>query len=172
MDSFKRGSLTRNSIDTLSSTRSLVLAISSQLLKNIPQCWNHSKTSSRSWTKKGHIDEEQYNIHGIRMDKDINGQIVFRTAGIVQESFQCSKCLTRFHQVNIHLERLRIIKSKETEKKATANMKHDELVQANKIVEFICSKLLHDGIIDEGAEFCEEHMQLCLMKIFSKLKNP
>jgi hypothetical protein len=42
--------------------------------------------------KKGHIDEEQYDICGIRMDKDINGQDVFRTAGIAQESFQRSKC--------------------------------------------------------------------------------
>jgi hypothetical protein len=25
--------------------------------------------------KKGHIDEEQYNTHGIRMNKDINGKI-------------------------------------------------------------------------------------------------
>jgi len=29
--------------------------------------------------EKGHIDEEQYDIRGIRMDKDINGQDVFRT---------------------------------------------------------------------------------------------
>jgi hypothetical protein len=42
--------------------------------------------------KKGHIDEEQYDIRGIRMDKDINGQDVFRTACIAQESFQRSKC--------------------------------------------------------------------------------
>ncbi len=46
--------------------------------------------------EKGHIDidEEQYDIRGIRMDKDISGQDVFRTAGIAQESFQRSKCLT------------------------------------------------------------------------------
>ncbi len=114
--------------------------------------------------EKGHIDEEQYDIRGIRMDKDINGQDVFRTADIAQETFQCSKCLTHFHQVNMHLERLQIIKSKETEKKATANMKHDELIQANKkVVEVICSKLLRDGIIDEGAEFCKEHMKLCMV---------
>ena len=85
------------------------------------------------------------------------------------------KCLTHFHQVNMHLEHLQIIKSKETEKKSTANMKHDELVQANKkVIELICSKLLLfcDGIIDEGAEFCEDHMKLCSLKIFSKLTNP
>ncbi len=123
--------------------------------------------------EKGHIDEEQYNIRGIRMDKDINRQDVFRTAGIAQESFQCSKCLTHFHQVNMRLEQLQIIKSKETEKKATANMKHDELIQANKkVIEVICTKLLRDGIIDEGAEFCKEHMKLCSMKMLSELTNP
>ena len=52
--------------------------------------------------------------------------------------------------MHLELERLQIIKSKETEKKATTNMKHDELVQAKKkVVELICSKLM-----DEGAEFC------------------
>jgi len=34
----------------------------------------------------------------------------------------------------MHLKRLQIIKSKENEKKVTANMNHDELVQANKKV--------------------------------------
>ena len=123
--------------------------------------------------KFGHIDEEQFDVRGIKMDKDINGQDVFRTAGIAQESFQCSKCLTHFHQVDMHLERLQIIKSKENEKKVTSNMKHDELVQANKtVVEVICSKLLRDGIIDDGAEVGEDHMKLCSMKIFSELTNP
>ena len=59
----------------------------------------------------------------------------------------------------MHLKRLQIIKSKETEKKATANMKHDELVQANKkVVELICIKLLRDGIIDDDAEVGKDHM--------------
>ena len=112
--------------------------------------------------KFGHIDEEQFDVRGIRMDKDINGQDVFRTVGIAQESFQQSKCLTHFHQVNMRLKRLQIIKSKETEKKVTANMKHDELVQANKkVVELICIKLLRDGIIDDDAEVGEDHMKLC-----------
>ena len=54
-----------------------------------------------------------------------------------------------------------------------ANMKHDELVQTNKrVVEVICSKLLRDGIIDDGAEVCEDHMKLCSMKILSELTNP
>ncbi len=73
----------------------------------------------------------------------------------------------------MRLERLQIIKSKETEKKATPIMKHDELVQANKkVVEIICSKLLRDGILDGGAEVGEDHMKLCSMKILSGLMNP
>ncbi len=45
--------------------------------------------------------------------------------------------------MNLHKEHLQIIKSKEIEKKTAANMKHKELVDANKkIVELICKKLL------------------------------
>jgi len=70
----------------------------------------------------------------------------------------------------VHLEQHQIIKS---QKKATANMKHDELVQANeKVVELICIKLLRDGIIGDGAEVGKDHMKLCSMKIFSELTNP
>jgi hypothetical protein len=54
--------------------------------------------------EKGHIEEEHFDICGIRMDKDINGQDVFRTACIAQKSFQLSKFLTHFHQVNMRLE--------------------------------------------------------------------
>ena len=40
------------------------------------------------------------------------------------------------------------------------NMKHEELVQANKkVVEVICSKLVCDGIIDGGTEVDEDHMK-------------
>jgi hypothetical protein len=52
-------------------------------------------------------------------------------------------------------------------------MKHNELVQANKkVIEVICSKLLRDGINNDSAEICEDHMKLCSMKIFSELTNP
>jgi hypothetical protein len=91
---------------------------------------------------KEHIHEEHADVCGIRMDKDINGQNVFRTAGIAQESFQCSKCLTHSHQVNMRLDCLQIIKSKEIQKKETANLKHGELVVApRKVVEINCKKL-------------------------------
>ena len=73
--------------------------------------------------EKEHIEEEHFDVCGIRMDKDINGQDVLRTASIAQESYQRSKCLTHLHQVNMRLERLHIIKSNKTEKKVSANMK-------------------------------------------------
>jgi hypothetical protein len=60
------------------------------------------------------------------MDKDINGKEVIRSANISQESYQRSKCLTHLHQMNLHLEHVQTIKSKEIEKKTTANMKHEE----------------------------------------------
>ena len=123
--------------------------------------------------EKGHIDEDHFDVSGIRMDKDINRQNVFRTTGIAQESFQHSKCLTHSHQINMRLDCLQIIKSKEILKKETANLKLGELVEANrKVVEIICKKLKQEGIIREDSEDGEEHMQLCTMKIFSQLTKP
>ncbi len=49
-----------------------------------------------------------------------------RRANVSQESYQHSKCLTQLHQVDLRLERLQTIKSKEIQKKTTANMKHKE----------------------------------------------
>jgi hypothetical protein len=57
------------------------------------------------------------------MDKMFSEQQVLH-----KRAFNAQKCLTHFHQVNMRLERLHIIKTKESEKKATTNMKHDELV--------------------------------------------
>ncbi len=49
-----------------------------------------------------------------------------RPANVPQESYQRLKCLTHLHQVDLHLEGLQTIKSKEIQKKTTANMKHEE----------------------------------------------
>ncbi len=59
----------------------------------------------------------------------------------------------------MHLERLQILKLKDIEKKATANMKHNELVQSNKnVVKLICKKLLRDGLINEDVGVCKDHL--------------
>jgi hypothetical protein len=123
--------------------------------------------------EEGQIPEEHFDLLGVRIDKDIHGNDVIRAVNLSQESSQHSKCVTHSHQVDLQLEHLQTIKSEEIEKKTTANMKHEELVQANKkVVEVICSKLVYDGLIDECAEVCEEHMNLCSMKILSELTNP
>jgi hypothetical protein len=92
--------------------------------------------------EKGHIHEDTFDVCGIRMNTDVNGNNVFRTAGIAQERFQRSQCLDHSHQVDMHLECLHIINSKEIQKKEKANMKHVELVDANKkVVEIICKEV-------------------------------
>jgi hypothetical protein len=122
--------------------------------------------------EKGHIPEEHFDVCGIRSDKDINGNNVLRTAGISQESFQRSKCLTHSHQVSMRLECLQIIISKEIKKKETANMKHAELVDANKnVVVLICKKLQQEGIIGENADVGEQHVPLCTNKIFKQVNK-
>ncbi len=100
------------------------------------------------------------------MDKDINGKEIIRSANISQENnYQRSKCLTHLHQVNLCLDRVQTIKSREIEKKTTSNMKHEEIVDANgKVVELICMKLVRDGIIGEGADVSKDHMKLRSMK--------
>ncbi len=44
--------------------------------------------------EEGHINEDNLDVCGIRMDVDVNRKKVFRTAGIAEESSQQSKCLT------------------------------------------------------------------------------
>jgi hypothetical protein len=41
-----------------------------------------------------------------------------------------------------------------------------------RVIKIICNKLWKKSIIGEDTEVREEHMQLCTMKIFSKLTNP
>jgi hypothetical protein len=122
--------------------------------------------------EEGHIPEEHFDLCGIRMDKDIHGKDVVRAATITQERYQRSKCLTYSRKVDMRLERLQIIKSKEIEKKETANLKHMELVEANsKVVGVICNKLQQDNVIRVD-ECGEEYVNLCTMKMFSELNKP
>jgi hypothetical protein len=38
--------------------------------------------------KEGHINNDHFDVCGIRMDVDVNGKLFFTTAGVVQESYQ------------------------------------------------------------------------------------
>jgi hypothetical protein len=51
-------------------------------------------------------------------------------------------------------------------------MKHTKLVNTNyRVIEIVCNKLQIESIIREDTEVRKEPMQLCTMKIFSKLMN-
>ena len=122
--------------------------------------------------EEGLIPEEHFNLCGVWTDKNINGNVVIMLMNISQESYQRSN-LTHPHQVDLRLEPLLATKPKEIKKKTTANMKHNELVNANKkVVKLICKKLLWDGIIGKDTGVGEYHMKLCSMKIVSELTNP
>jgi hypothetical protein len=51
--------------------------------------------------EEGHIPKEQFDLLGVRIDKDIHGNDVIRAVNISQESYQRSKCLTHSHQVDL-----------------------------------------------------------------------
>ncbi len=94
MDSFKQGSSTRNSIAVFN--KILATCRQQPTLEEYHTVVESFADFLDIVNEKGHIDDEQYDIRGIRMDKDINGQDVFRTAGIAQESFQRSNVSLTF----------------------------------------------------------------------------
>jgi hypothetical protein len=126
----------------------------------------------RIMDEEGHIPEDYFDLCGIKIDKDIHSKDVVRAATTTQESYQRSKCLTHSRKVNMRLEHLQIIKTKEIEKEETANLEHMELVASNsKVVRILCNKLKQDNVI--GVNQCgEEYVNLCMMKMFSELTNP
>jgi hypothetical protein len=70
-------------------------------------------------------------------------------------------------------EHVQTLKSKEIEKKETANMKHIELVEANKkVVNVICNKLCQETVISDNSDNSAEHIKFFTLKIFSRLTNP
>ncbi len=71
----------------------------------------------------GHIDEELYDLYGVVRDRDINGNEVFRNAGISQESYQRAKCLTHKYQVHLRKQQILQLQKKERQKEELANAK-------------------------------------------------
>ncbi len=74
--------------------------------------------------EQGHIPDQYFDDFGVRMDKDVHGKVVVRSATIAQESYQQSKCLSRKYQKNLRPERHQSIQAKVTEKMMAENAKH------------------------------------------------
>ncbi len=45
--------------------------------------------------EQGHIPDQYFDDCGVRMDKDVHGKVIVRSAMIAQESYQRSKCLSQ-----------------------------------------------------------------------------
>jgi hypothetical protein len=56
--------------------------------------------------EQGRIPEDVFDDLGFPCDKDVYGHEVLRAAGILQESYQRSKCLTHEFQINLCQELL------------------------------------------------------------------
>ena len=121
--------------------------------------------------EQGHIPDQYFDDCGVRMDKDVHGKVVVRSATIAQESYQRSKCLSHEYQKKLRRERHQSIQAKVTEKMMAENAKHQLRIVANsEVVALLCQKLQKEKVIGED-EFGEEHLEKCTIEIFAGLSN-
>ena len=99
--------------------------------ENIIRNFNHYLSIME---EQGHIPDQYFDDFGVRMDKDVHGKVVVRSATIAQESYQRSKCLSHEYQKNLRRERLQSIQAKVTKKMMAENAKHQLRIDANKEV--------------------------------------
>jgi hypothetical protein len=92
--------------------------------------------------EQGHIPDQYFDDYGVRMDMDIHGKVVVRSATIAQESYQGSTCLSQKYQKNLCCKHLQLIKAKATNKMMAENAKHQLRIDANRgVVALIFHKL-------------------------------
>jgi hypothetical protein len=121
--------------------------------------------------EQGHIPDQYFDDCGVRMDKDVHGKVVVRSATIAQESYQRSKCLSHEYQKNLRHERHQSIQAKVTEKMMAENAKHQLRIVANsEVVAVLYQKLQKEKVIGED-EFGEEHLEKCTVGVFAGLSN-
>lgn len=125
--------------------------------------------------EQGHIPEDEFNAMGIVRDKDRHGNEQLRSAGISQENFQRSKCLTHEFQVDLRKQRREQLRLKQEQKMQRANDKHLEKVNANReVIDKLCRKLCAAGLIDGDEETCtcdEELVAQCTVEMFGELNR-
>jgi hypothetical protein len=122
--------------------------------------------------EQGHIPDQYFDDFEVRMDKEVHGKVVVRSATIAQESYQWSKCLSHEFQKNLHCEHLQSIQAKVTKKMIAENAKHQLRIDANReVIHIICHKLQKEDVIGDD-EFGEVHLEKCTLEIFTGLTNP
>jgi hypothetical protein len=115
---------------------------------------------------EGRIPEHVFDELDFPKDKDANGNVVLRNAGISQESFQRSKCMTHIHQVELRKERMEQLQAEQQRRDEVNQQKLEAQVNALRVIE---AKLL-DRITDcEDAS--ERELEYCSIEDFATLKS-
>ena len=112
----------------------------------------------QAMVEQGFIPEEYFDLYGIAVDRDMNGDEVLKLATIAQESHQRSKCLTHEFQVHLRKERLLHIQRKERQRKEVVNSKHQELIDANRETVHLLNKMCQKKGLIGDSYFGEEHL--------------
>jgi hypothetical protein len=137
-------------------------------MKNIIANFNHYLSIME---EQGHIPEQYFDDCEVRMDKDIHGKVVVRSATIAQESYQWSKRLSHKFQKNLHRECLQLIQAKVTKKMMAENTKHQLRINENReVIDIICHKLQKENVIGDD-KFGEVHLEKCTQEMFAGLTN-
>ena len=123
----------------------------------------------QAMVEQGFIPEEYFDLYGIAVDRDMNGDEVLKLATIAQESHQRSKCLTHEFQVHLRKERLLQIQRKERQRKEVVNSKHQELIDANRETVHLLNKMCQKKGLIGDSDFGEEHLEHCTLDMFEKL---
>ena len=116
---------------------------------------------------QGRIPEEVFDELGIPPDRDINGKVVMRNAGISQESQQRSKWLMHKHQIGLRKERIQCIEYDRSRKMEQYEQKIAEEINE---VEAVETKLLISLSKDLGHE--TPTLVECTMSHFASLSSP
>ena len=114
----------------------------------------------------GRIPEEVFDELGFPPDRDVNGEVVLRNAGISQESYQRSKILTHKHQVQLRRDRLEEIKAVQRRHLERKLQKQDAKTNELRRVE---EKLLN--MIADSDDVIDRHLEMCTVEMFNVLNK-
>ena len=113
--------------------------------------------------EQGMISEYVFNDLGFPHDKDVNGHEMLRAAGISQESYQWSKCLSHEFQIDLCKGGIKRIENGQRRK---ADQLHQKCIEKVHSIGFIKEKLLN--MIAQNEDI-ERHLDQCTVEMFDKL---
>jgi hypothetical protein len=123
-------------------------------------------TKYKTMMEQGRIPEEVFDDLGFPPDRDVNGKEVLRHAGITQESYQRSKCLTHKYQVQLRRDRTEEIKAVQRQRLERKQQKLDAKTNELQRVE---EKLLN--MIADSDDVIDRHLEMCTVEMFNGLNK-